>query len=169
MKPARHVAAALAVLAIGVGVFLSFGGWGPRGAVPTVGYTLLDGTKSDTAQLRGKVVVLNFWATSCSICVAEMPRLVATHERFHARGLETLAVAMSYDPPVSVVRYAQSQRLPFGVVIDNTGDIAKTFGDVPGTPTTFVLNKRGEVVRRYLGQPDFAALEHLVDQLLAEG
>lgn len=169
MKPARHVAAALAVLAIGVGVFLSFGGWGPRGAVPTVGYTLLDGTKSDTAQLRGKVVVLNFWATSCSICVAEMPRLVATHERFHARGLETLAVAMSYDPPVSVVRYAQSQRLPFGVVIDNTGDIAKTFGDVPGTPTTYVLNKRGEVVQRYLGQPDFAALEHLVDQLLAEG
>lgn len=169
MKPARHVAAALAVLAIGVGVFLSFGGWGPRGAVPPVGYTLLDGTKSDTAQLRGKVVVLNFWATSCSICVAEMPRLVATHERFHARGLETLAVAMSYDPPVSVVRYAQSQRLPFGVVIDNTGDIAKTFGDVPGTPTTFVLNKRGEVVQRYLGQPDFAALEHLVDQLLAEG
>lgn len=169
MKPARYVAAALAVLAIGVGVFLSFGSAGPIGIVPNVGYTLLDGTKSDTSQLRGKVVLLNFWATTCSICVAEMPRIVATHEKFSSRGFETLAVAMSYDPPASVVRFAESRRLPFGVVIDNTGEIAKSFGDVPGTPTTFVLNKRGEIVKRYLGEPDFAALEQLVDRLLAEG
>jgi peroxiredoxin len=169
VKPARYLSAALAALAIGVGVFLSFGDAGPTGVVPTVGYTLLDGTKSDTSQLRGKVVLLNFWATSCSICVAEMPRIVATHEKFHSRGFETLAVAMSYDPPASVVRYAEERRLPFGVVIDNTGDIAKAFGDVPGTPITFVLNRRGEIVKRYVGEPDFAALEQLVDRLLADG
>lgn len=169
MKTSRHVAAALAALAIGVGVFLSFDGAGPVGAAPTVGYTLLDGSKSDTSQLRGKVVLLNFWATTCSVCLAEMPRIVATHEKFRSRGFETLAVAMSYDPPASVVRYAESRRLPFGVAIDNTGEIAKAFGDVPGTPVTFVLNRRGEIVKRYLGEPDFAALEQLVDRLLAEG
>jgi peroxiredoxin len=169
MKPARYLAAVLATLAIGVGVFLSFGSAGPHGVVPTVGYTLLDGTQSDTTQWRGKVVLLNFWATSCSICVAEMPRIVATHEKFHARGFETLAVAMSYDPPVSVVRFAESRKLPFGVAIDNTGEIAKAFGDVPGTPITFVLNRRGEIVQRYVGEPDFAALEQLVDRLLGEG
>jgi peroxiredoxin len=168
MKPARYVAAAVAILAIGLGAYLTFESVGPRGPAPHVGYTLLDGTKSDTTQLRGKVVLMNFWATSCAICVKEMPSIVATHEKFSARGYDTLAVAMSYDPPASVVHYAQTRRLPFGVAIDNTGAIAKSFGDVRATPTTFVINKRGEIVKRYVGQPDFAALHLLVDRLLAE-
>lgn len=171
MKPARHVAAIVAALAIAVGVFLSFGAPWPATPepVPQVGYTLLDGTKGDTAQLRGKVVLMNFWATSCAVCVAEMPRIVATHEKFKARGFETIAVAMSYDPPASVVRYAESRALPFGVAIDNTGAIAKRFGDVQATPTTFLINRRGEIVARFVGEPDFAALETMVDRLLAEG
>jgi peroxiredoxin len=168
MKPARYVAAALAVLAIGVGVYLSFEGVGPRGPAPHVGYTLLDGTKSDTTQQRGKVLLMNFWATSCAVCVKEMPGIVATHEKFKARGFDTLAVAMSYDPPASVVHYAQTRKLPFGVAIDNTGSIARSFGNVSMTPTTFVINKRGEIVKRYVGQPDFAQLHQLVDKLLAE-
>ena len=168
MKSARYVAVAVAVLAIGVGAYLSFGGVGPRGAAPHVAYTLLDGTKSDTTQLRGKVVLMNFWATSCTICMHEMPQIVATHEKFKSRGYDTLAVAMSYDPPASVVHYAQTRQLPFGVAIDNTGAIAKSFGDVRGTPTSFLINRRGEIVKRYIGEPDFAALHRLVDQLLAE-
>jgi peroxiredoxin len=168
MKPGRHVAAAVAILAIGVGAYLSFEGTGPRGPAPEVTYTLLDGTKSDTTQLRGKVVLMNFWATTCAVCVQEMPQIVATHEKFKARGYETLAVAMSYDPPASVVRYAESRRLPFGVAIDNTGVIAQRFGNVGATPTTFVINRRGEIVQRYVGAPDFAALHRLVDTLLAE-
>lgn len=172
MKPARNVAAAVAVLAIGIGIFLSFGKpWPAASAVPMpqVDYTLLDGTKADTGQLRGKVVLMNFWATTCAVCVAEMPKIVATHEKFKARGFETLAVAMSHDPPASVVRYAQSRGLPFGVAIDNTGAIARSFGDVQATPTTFLINRRGEIVERFVGEPDFAALEAMVDRLLAEG
>ena len=168
MKPGRHVAAAVAILAIGVGAHLSFEGTGPRGPAPEVTYTLLDGTKSDTTQLRGKVVLMNFWATTCAVCVQEMPQIVATHEKFKARGYDTLAVAMRYDPPASVVRYAETRQLPFGVAIDNTGVIAQRFGNVAATPTTFVINRRGEIVQRYVGAPDFAALHRLVDTLLAE-
>jgi peroxiredoxin len=168
MKFARYVAAAVAVLAIGVGAYLSFGGIAPRGPVPQVAYTLLDGTKTDTAQLRGKVVLMNFWATSCAVCMQEMPQIVATHEKFKARGYDTLAVAMSYDPPASVAHYAETRKLPFGVAIDNTGAIAKGFGDVRGTPTSFLINRRGEIVQRYVGAPDFDALHKLVDRLLAE-
>ena len=168
MKPARYLAAALAVLAIAVGATLSFEGTGPRGPAPQLGYTLLDGTRADTSQLRGKVVLMNFWATSCSVCMQEMPQIVATHEKFKARGYETLAVAMSYDPPASVAHYAQTRQLPFGVAIDNTGAIAKGFGDVRATPTTYLINRRGEIVKRYIGAPDFAALHELVDKLLAE-
>jgi peroxiredoxin len=136
---------------------------------PKIGYTLLDGARGSTDALRGKVVLINFWATSCVTCVKEMPQLVATHNKFKARGLETLAVAMSYDPPAYVANFAQTRQLPFGVVIDNTGAMAKGFGDVQLTPTTFVIDRRGTIVKRYIGEPDFGALHALVEKLLAEG
>lgn len=133
---------------------------------PQINYTLLDGRKASLGDLRGKVVLINFWATSCTSCVAEMPQIVATHEKFKSRGFETLAVAMSYDPPAFVANFAESRKLPFGVVIDNTGAIAQGFGDVRLTPTTFLLDKRGAIVRRYVGPPDFDALHRQLDQLL---
>jgi peroxiredoxin len=133
---------------------------------PAVSYTLLDGSTRSTEQLRGKVVLVNFWATSCTTCVHEMPQIVATHEKFKQRGFDTLAVAMSYDPPAYVANFAETRKLPFGVAIDNTGEIAKRFDNVRGTPTTFVINKRGEIVKRYVGEPDFAALHRLIESLL---
>ena len=133
---------------------------------PQIQYTLLDGRKASLGDLRGKVVLINFWATSCTSCVAEMPQIVAKHEKFKSRGFETLAVAMSYDPPAFVANFAESRKLPFGVVIDNTGAIAQGFGDVRLTPTTFVVDKRGAIVRRYVGPPDFDALHRQLDQLL---
>src|SRR5690606_26509278 len=135
---------------------------------PTVAYTLLDGTRATTDELRGKVVLVNFWATSCTTCVKEMPQIVATHEKYKARGYDTLAVAMSYDPPAYVANFAESRKLPFGVAIDNTGVIARSFGDVQLTPTSVLINKRGEIDKRYVGEPDFAALHQLVEELLAE-
>lgn len=143
-------------------------GCSTRETAPQFAYTLLDGSKGNSASLRGKVVLVNFWATTCTTCVAEMPKIVATHRKFQARGYETLAVAMRYDPPASVANYAESRGLPFGVVIDNTGAIAKGFGDVELTPTTFVIDKRGAIATRYVGEPDFRALHTLVEKLLAE-
>ena len=131
-------------------------------------YTLLDGTKSSTDQLRGKVVLVNFWATTCTTCVHEMPQVVATYEKFKDRGYETLAVAMSYDPPAYVINYAETRKLPFGVAIDATGSIAESFGHVQLTPTSVLINKRGEIVKRFVGEPDFAKLQDLVEKLLTE-
>ena len=139
-----------------------------RQPAPQFSYTLLNGERASSNALRGKVVLVNFWATSCASCVKEMPQLVATHRQFQARGFETLAVAMSYDAPASVSDFAQSRGLPFEVVIDNTGAIAKAFPGVQGTPTTFVIDKRGAIARRIVGEPDFAALKLLVNRLLTE-
>ena len=139
-----------------------------RDAAPTVSYTLLDGRNASLESLRGKVVLVNFWATSCTSCVAEMPHIVATHNEFQGRGYDTVAVAMSYDPPALVARFTESRRLPFGVAIDNTGEVARGFGDVQLTPTTFLIDKRGKIVERYVGAPDFAALHQLIEQLLVE-
>ena len=169
MKLTRSVIVVLCSAALVAVAALAWRWAGARDVAPAVSYTLLDGSKGHSDQWRGKVVLVNFWATTCAICVAEMPQVVATHQRFKARGFDTLAVAMSYDPPVLVANYAESRRLPFGVVIDNTGAIAKGFGDVQLTPTTFVINQRGEIVKRYVGAPDFAALNALIDKLLKAG
>ena len=135
---------------------------------PASSFVLLDGSKLSTEQLKGKVTLVNFWATSCTTCVAEMPEIVATYNKFKDKGYETLAVAMSYDPPAYVVNFTESRKLPFKIAIDNTGANAKDWGDVKLTPTTYLLNKRGEIVKRYVGTPDFAELHRLIEKLLAE-
>ncbi len=143
-------------------------GCGRREEAPDVPYTLLDGRPAQLSGLRSRVVLVNFWATSCAPCVQEMPGLVATWRRFRDRGYETLAVAMKHDPPALVARFAEIHALPFDVVIDNTGAIARAFGDVRATPTTVVIDRRGAVAARHEGAPDFARLHRLIDELLAE-
>ena len=164
----RHLATAAVVAVVSAGGWLALGGGQALPAAPQVTYTLLDGQRLTTADLAGQVVLVNFWATSCTTCVAEMPQIVSTFEKYRSRGYRTVAVAMSYDPPAYVAHFAQSRQLPFGVVIDNTGAIAKAFPDVRLTPTTFLIDKKGAIAKRYVGEPDFAAVHALVEKLLAE-
>ena len=135
---------------------------------PAVSYTLLDGRRAELASLRGHVVLVNFWATDCAPCVEEMPAMVENWRRFSPQGFETLAVSMSYDAPALVSNFAQSRALPFPVVIDNTGEIAHRFGGVQYTPTSLLINKRGEIVRRWVGKTDFAELAPLITRLDAQ-
>lgn len=156
--------AAVAVLSIaGVG-YLSVSSSKPA---PDVTFTSLTGEKVALQSLRGKVVMVNFWATSCTTCVKEMPAMVQTYNKYKDKGLDFVAVAMSYDPPNYVVNYAQTRNLPFRVALDAQGDVAKSFGDVKLTPTTFVIDKDGKVIKRYVGEPDFAALHQLLENALA--
>ena len=168
MPATRPIVAAFAVVAALVAGGAAYRAATSAEAVPSVPYTLLDGSRGDTGRLHGKVTLINFWATSCVTCMKEMPQIVATHRKYQTRGYDTLAVAMSYDPPAYVARYAQTRALPFGVAIDNTGAIARRFGDVQLTPTTLLVDKRGRIVKRFVGEPDFAALHELVEKLLAE-
>ena len=135
---------------------------------PEATFVLLVGSLRTANDFRGKVTLVNFWATSCATCVAEMPMIVRAHEKYRSRGYETLAVAMSYDPPSYVVNFASTRKLPFAVALDNTGAAAKAWGDVKVTPTTFVVNKRGNIVKRYVGKPNFDELDKLIEELLAE-
>ena len=156
--------AGLALASIGLG---SLAGCSGREQAPVSRFLLLDGSTLDSSALKGKVALVNFWATTCTTCVAEMPKLVATHNKFAAQGFETVAIAMSYDPPSYVVNFAETRKLPFKVAIDNTGAVAKAWGDVRLTPTTYIVNKRGEIVKSYVGAPDFPALHQLIEKLLA--
>ncbi len=158
------IAAAVLALALGAGAYFSSGAT----AAPESTFVLLDGSQQKTADFKGKVTLVNFWATSCVTCVAEMPKLMATYEKYKDKSFDTVAVAMSYDPPAYVVNFAETRKLPFRVAIDNTGSVAQAWGEVKLTPTTYLLNKKGEIVKRYVGEPDFAELHRLVEKLLTE-
>ncbi len=134
---------------------------------PAVSFRMLDGQQVSTQDLRGKVVLVNFWATSCSTCIQEMPAMVQTYNKYRERGLEFVAVAMSYDPPNYVLNYAQTRELPFKVALDTDGRAAQSFGDVKLTPTTFVIDKQGNILKRYVGIPESDALHQLIEKALA--
>jgi thiol-disulfide isomerase/thioredoxin len=163
MKNILAASAAAIVLAVGAYVFVGTG----VTAAPASTFVLLNGSKIETASFKGKVTLVNFWATSCTTCVAEMPKIIATYEKYNAKGFDTVAVAMSYDPPAYVVNYAETRKLPFKVAIDNTGAVAKAWDEVKLTPTTYIVNKQGQIVKRYVGEPDFAELHVLIEKLLA--
>ncbi len=137
-----------------------------RNAAPDVSYRTLDGRVLTQASLRDKVVLVNFWATSCPGCVKEMPEMKKMYQTLAPKGLEIVAVAMSYDPPAYVKTYAEKNALPFPVALDTDGSVARAFGDVQLTPTTFLVGRDGKVLKRYVGVMDFAEVEHLIAQNL---
>jgi peroxiredoxin len=157
----------LAAIFLAVLGFLFYQSLGGKQAAPDVTYVNLKGEKISTESLRGKVVMVNFWATSCTTCVAEMPQMVETYDKYHGKGLEFVAVAMSYDQPNYVVNFAETRQLPFHVALDLQGKLAQAFGDVKLTPTTFVIDKDGNILKRYVGQPSFSELHSLLEKALA--
>jgi peroxiredoxin len=155
---------ALAVVAIAAAA----AAWMRPAAAPQVRFATLSGEALATSDLRGKVVLVNFWATSCVVCVREMPRMVETYKKFAPRGYEMIAVAMSYDHPNQVADFVQRRALPFKVALDGSGEVARGFGDIRVTPTSFLIDRRGRVVKRYLGEPDWGEFHALVEKALAE-
>lgn len=139
----------------------------PVPKAPEVRFAELSGNAFSTSELRGKVVLVNFWATYCKPCMHEMPKVIETHTRFAPYGLETIAVAVRHDDPGRVADYAQKRALPFKVALDRSGEVAKGFGRVRITPTTFLIDKQGRMLRRYVGEPKWDELHQLVERALA--
>jgi peroxiredoxin len=139
--------------------------WQVYRIAPNVTLTLLSGQKLRLADLRGRVTVLNFWATGCSTCIKGMPEWIDLHAKLGHRGLEIIALAMDYDPPMYVLNYAQTRQLPFKVAMDSDGGAARAFG-VRLTPTVFILNLDGKIIKQYLGEPDWQGLRILLEKNL---
>jgi len=164
MKTQTKLIALVAVAAIAAGAAF---GILHRPEVPQARFVALNGSNFSTADLRGRVVLVNFWATSCATCVAEMPKLVTAWNKYAPRGYETVAVAMSYDHPNAVAEFAQARALPFRVALDTNGAVAQAFGHVSVTPTTYLLDRSGRIVAKYVGEPDWQDFHARVERALA--
>lgn len=117
--------------------------------------------------LRGKVVLVSFWATDCKSCVKEMPDLIKTYQQYQPKGLEIIAIAMPYDPPAQVVNFVTQKDIPFPVMHDSYAEMSEKFGGVKLTPTAYIYNKEGKRIQRAIGALNFTKLHALLDKELS--
>ncbi len=129
-------------------------------------FKTLKGNEIALNEAAGPVLV-NFWSTTCVVCLHEMPDMATLYEDYASKGFELIAVAMPYDAPNEVLELAESYKLPFPVALDIKGEALKAFASVKGTPTSFLLNSKGVVVKRYIGAIKFDGLRKELDKLLA--
>lgn len=128
----------------------------------------LDGQTVSLAALRGRVVLLNFWATWCLQCRPEMPALERLQREFGAEGLTILAIN-AREERQAVRRYADDLKLTFPLVLDPGGDIGARYG-VIGLPTTFLISRDGRAVALAVGPREWGSLpaRAIIRALLAE-
>lgn len=135
-------------------------------SAPDVTFTTLKGEKIAMSALKGKIVLVNFWATDCPGCIKEMPDLINTYNQYKQKGFEVVAVAMPYDPPAQVLNYTTQKSLPFPVMHDGLSEMVQAFGGVNLTPTSYLYDKQGKRVQRIIGELNFAQLRQLLDKEL---
>ncbi len=140
-----------ALVALGLWWFSQTG----LGAAPKVKITTLDGQKIQVSDPQ-KFTLVNFWATSCPSCVAEMPKLKAFFQKNKAH-LRVIAVAMSYDDPKAVRTFIRQKNLPFLVVHDKDNTISQAFGTIRVTPTNYLISPQGHIIYQKIGEPRFDA------------
>lgn len=137
-------------------------------AVENVDFTTLKGENLSLEKLRGKPVLVTFWATDCDNCLKEIPFFIDLYERYHAQGLEILGVSMYYDPPNLVVEFNKLRPLPYPLTLDIEAKFSKAFGNVKVTPTTFLLDSTGKIIWQKVGLIERSELQSLIEKLLQE-
>ena len=135
---------------------------------PNIKFAITDGTTIDLQQLRGKPVLVTFWATSCIGCVREMPHLMALYEELSNCGFEIIGIAMPYDPPNQVVNMIAERNILYPIAIDIEGDAVLAFGDVLVTPTSFLIAPDGTIAKHTIGEMDMNELRKTIISMLSK-
>ena len=136
-------------------------------AVPTYDYRSLTGEPLSADSLRGRVVLVNFWATWCAPCRAEMPLLEAMYKRHRANGLTIVGLAVDRAPTATVEAYVRARGVTYPIAHVGT-EAERRFGGVRGYPTSFLLDRTGRIRHTVMGPIGPLSLEPAVRRLLAE-
>jgi len=139
-----------------------------RQRAPDITFPLLDGRQLALSSLAGKPVLVTFWATSCVECRKEMPEMIALYQELSGSGFEIIAVAMPYDPPNRVLETSRDMQIPYPIALDINGAAVSAFGDIPGTPASFLIAPDGSIAMHHTGLLDFGQLRTRIKQMLAD-
>lgn len=133
---------------------------------PAFSLTDLSGRTVSLSDSRGKVVVLDFWATWCEPCKQEIPDFIAMQSKYAPQGLQVVGISMDDDEP-SVRQFQQQYKMNYPVAIGNP-KLADQYGGILGLPITFVIDRNGRITARHVGATDPAVIEAEVLKLLAQ-
>ena len=136
---------------------------------PAANFTLADagGTKVALADYKGKVVLLNFWATWCGPCKVEIPWFVEFNKKYKDRGLAVVGVSLDDDGWKSVKPYLAEKKIDYTVVVGND-TVSKSYGDVDSLPTTFIIDQDGRIAFTHTGLVGKDTYEKEIQSLLGE-
>ena len=167
MKPARFlVPLAIAGLIAGLGWF-----WLPTAgpvASPDITLRSIDGRAIALNRLRGRPVLVTFWASTCTGCLKEIPHLADLYRDLSPKGLEVIGIAMYYDPPNRVLALQKSRDIPYTIALDVQADASRAFGDVRVTPTSFLIDPEGQIVYRNSGVMNMEHVRRKVLDMIAK-
>jgi len=135
---------------------------------PVVVFTTITGKKIELSSLKGKPVIITFWATDCANCIKEMPDLINLYNQFHSKGLEIIAITMYYDIPSHVVEMTNAKQLPYDVALDLDSKHAVAFGKVQLTPTTILISPAGHIILQKTGLFNLEKIKKTIQLLLLE-
>jgi thiol-disulfide isomerase/thioredoxin len=138
----------------------------PSDLAPDVARADLDGAPVHLPDYRGKVVLVNFWATWCGPCLEEIPTFVAWQREFGAANLQIIGISMD-DDAAPVRRFVKKTPLDYPVVIGDAA-LARQYGGVLGLPATFLVDARGAIVSHHIGETNLKALHAEIAALVAQ-
>lgn len=155
----------LVVFLLATALAVGFGLWGLPGekarSVPDIELTLFDGTRARLGQMRGRPLLVTFWATSCPPCVEELPDLIALYQDLGPRGLQMIAVAMPYDPPSHVQQFRDRHRIPYPIALDLEGHAVRAFG-VSVIPVAYLVAPDGRIEHTLAGKLDTGRVRQIL-------
>ncbi len=129
---------------------------------------LVDGRKLVGRDMLDGPLLVNFWATTCPVCIAEMPDLAELHRAYQPNRFKVLAIAMPYDPPDQVVDFTRRNQLPFPVSLDLDSQLSLSFGMGRVTPVSILLDRHGNERWRHTGRLPVAEARARIENLLEE-
>jgi len=162
----KLIFSAITVVILAAVSFCFYLNYNKLGIAPKISLNTIDGRKIELHSLQGKPLLVTFWASTCTICIKEIPHLIQLYDEFGKDELEIIAIAMSYDPPNRVVALSERKNIPYPVALDIDGSAAKAFGGIQVTPTSFLIDSNGKVVQRESGEINIDALRTKVKVLL---
>lgn len=132
------------------------------------GYELADltGKTVSNQEFAGKVVILDFWATWCPPCREEIPHFVQLQSKYRDQGLVIVGLALDAGGAKDVAPFAEEHNVNYPILIGND-DVAKSYGGVNAIPTTFVIDRQGKIVKRFVGFTPPEVFEQTIAPLLA--